>query len=142
LAAAATIKLRTGQLTAKLAKQAAPRMREFTEKHCTIAVPAREHFRRAAELAGEDALKLRAGDALHLAIAESLKAQAILCLDHAMIESAKLLGMQSRRFEFGMAQRHDRRFNPESPPPASSAPHHRHPKPPRSRGRGRSIARR
>jgi hypothetical protein len=92
-AAAAAIKLRTGQATAKLAKQAAARMREFTEKHCTIAVPGREHFRRAAELAGDDALKLRAGAALHLAIAESLKAQAILCLDHAMIESAKLLGM-------------------------------------------------
>jgi predicted nucleic acid-binding protein len=58
-----------------------------------LAVPGREHFRRAAELAGDDALKLRAGDALHLTIAESLKAQAILCLDHAMIESARLLGM-------------------------------------------------
>jgi hypothetical protein len=92
-AAAAAIKLRTGQATAKLAKQAAARMREFTEKHCTIAVPGREQFRRAAELAGDDALKLRAGDALHLAIAESLKTQAIVCLDHAMIESAKLLGM-------------------------------------------------
>jgi len=92
-AAAAAIKLRTGQVTAKLAKQAAARMRKFTEKHCTIAFPGREHFRRAAELAGDDALQLRAGDALHLAIAESLKTRAILCLDHAMIESAGLLGM-------------------------------------------------
>jgi len=38
-------------------------------------------------------LKLRAGDALHLAIAESLSAQGILCLDDAMIEGAKSLGM-------------------------------------------------
>jgi predicted nucleic acid-binding protein len=38
-------------------------------------------------------LKLRAGDALHLAIAESLNTQGILCLDQAMIESAKSLGM-------------------------------------------------
>jgi predicted nucleic acid-binding protein len=86
-AAAVAIKLRTGQVAARLAKQATPRMREFAEKHCTIAVPGREHFRRAADLAGEDALKLSAGDALHLAIAESVNAQAILCLDHAMIES-------------------------------------------------------
>jgi uncharacterized protein len=92
-ASAAAIKLRTGQATAKLAKQATARMHEFTEKHCTIAVPERENFRRAAELAGNDTLKLRAGDALHLAIAESLNTQVILCLDDAMIESAKLLGM-------------------------------------------------
>jgi hypothetical protein len=58
-----------------------------------VAVPGRDEFRRAAELAGDDALKLRAGDALHLAIAESLSAQGILCLDDAMIESAKSLGM-------------------------------------------------
>jgi uncharacterized protein len=96
-ASAAAIKLRTGQATAKLAKLATARMHEFTEKHCTIAVPGREDFRRAAELAGDDALKLRAGDALHLAIAESLNTQVILCLDHAIIESAKLLGMTVAR---------------------------------------------
>jgi len=59
----------------------------------TIRLPYREEFRRAAELAGDDALKLRAGDALHLAIAGSLNAQGILCLDEAMIESAKALGV-------------------------------------------------
>lgn len=96
-ASAAAIKLRTGQATAKLAKQSTARMREFSEEHCTIAVPGRENFRRAAELAGDNALKLRAGDALHLAIAESLNTQVILCLDHAMIESAKLLGMAVAR---------------------------------------------
>jgi hypothetical protein len=96
-ASAAAIKLRTGQATASLVKQAAARMREFTRRHCTIAVPGREHFRRAAELAGDVALKLRAGDALHLAIAESLNTQAILCLDQAMIESAKSLGLTVAR---------------------------------------------
>ena len=58
-----------------------------------MAVPAREEFRRAAELAGNGTLKLRAGDALHLAIAASLGAQGILCFDDVMIESAKALGM-------------------------------------------------
>jgi len=38
-------------------------------------------------------LKLRAGDALHLAIAESLNTHGLLCLDQAMIKSAKALGM-------------------------------------------------
>ncbi len=91
------IKLRTGQVNAKLVKQATARMHEFAQKHCTIAVPVRENFRRAAELASDDAMKLRAGDALHLAIAESLNTRVILCLDHAMNESAKSLGMTVAR---------------------------------------------
>lgn len=92
-ASAAAIKQRTGQATANLAKRATARMYEFAQRHCTVAVPRRENFRRAAELAGNGALKLRAGDALHLAIAESLNTQGLLCLDQAMIESAKSLGM-------------------------------------------------
>ena len=92
-ASAAAIKVRTGQVAANLAKQATARVREFAQKHCTVASPGRNEFRRAAELAGDAALKLRAGDALHLAIAASLNAQGILCLDDAMIESAKALGM-------------------------------------------------
>jgi hypothetical protein len=59
-----------------------------------VAIPGREEFRRAAEWVGDGALKLRAGDALHLAIAASLNAQGIFCLDEAMIESAKSLGMK------------------------------------------------
>ena len=93
-AAAAAIKVRTGQAAANLAKQATARVHEFAQKHCANAVPGREEFRRAAELAGDDTLKLRAGDALHLAIAASLNAQGILCLDDTMIESAKSLGMK------------------------------------------------
>ena len=92
-ASAAAIKVRTGEAAANLAKQATGRVREFADKHCTVAVPGREEFRRAAELAGDDVLKLRAGDALHLAIAGSLNARGILSLDEAMIESAKALGI-------------------------------------------------
>ena len=93
-ASAAAIKVRTGQAAANLAKQAGLRVREFARKHCTVAVPGREEFRRAAELAGEGTLNLRAGDALHLAIAASVNAQGILCLDEAMIKSAKAIGMK------------------------------------------------
>jgi hypothetical protein len=92
-ASAAAIKVRTGQVAPNLAKQSTARVYEFAQKHCTVAVPGREEFRRAAEMAGDDSLKLRAGDALHLAIAVSLSAQGILCLDDAMIASAKSLGM-------------------------------------------------
>ena len=92
-ASAAAIKVRTGQTAANLAKQANARVREFAQQHCTVAVPSRAEFRRAAELAGDGALKLRAGDALHLAIAANLNVKGILCLDDAMTNSARLLGM-------------------------------------------------
>jgi uncharacterized protein len=92
-ASAAAIKVRTGQAAASLAKQATARAHQFAQKHCTVVVPGREEFRRAAELAGDASLKLRAGDALHLAIAASLSARGILCLDDAMIESARSLGI-------------------------------------------------
>jgi predicted nucleic acid-binding protein len=92
-ASAAAIKVRTGQAVANLVKQATTRIHEFAHKHCMVAVPGREEFRRAAKLTGDDTLNLRAGDALHLAIAVRLSAQGILCLDDAMIESAKSLGM-------------------------------------------------
>ena len=92
-ASAAAIKVRTGETAANLAKQANARVREFARQHCTVAVPGRAEFRRAAELAGDGTLKLRAGDALHLAIAARLSVQGILCLDVAMVESAKSLGM-------------------------------------------------
>lgn len=92
-ASAAAMKVRMGQAPASLGKQAIARVHEFAQKHCAMAIPAREEFRRAAKLAADDALKLRAGDALHLAIAGAMKAELILCLDEAMIESAKSLGM-------------------------------------------------
>jgi predicted nucleic acid-binding protein len=90
---AAAIKARTGEITPALAKQARIRFLEFAENHCSIAVPERAEFRRAAMLAGDLNRKLRAGDALHLAIAEARKAGGILCLDETMAASAKTMGM-------------------------------------------------
>jgi predicted nucleic acid-binding protein len=58
-----------------------------------VATPGRESFQRAAELASESGLNLRAGDALHLAIAASLNATAVVSLDEEMIAAAKVLGM-------------------------------------------------
>jgi len=92
-ASAAAIKVRTGEITAAFAKQARTRFLDFAQKHCSIAVPGRAEFRRGAELAGDAARKLRAGDALHLAIAEATKVEGILCLDEAMSSSAKAIGL-------------------------------------------------
>lgn len=90
---AAAIKVRTGEIALALAKQARTRFLDFAEDHCLIAVPQRREFRRAAQLAGDVSLKLRAGDALHLAIAEASKAEGILCLDETMAAGAKTIGL-------------------------------------------------
>lgn len=90
---AAAIKVRTGEIAAAMAKQARARFLAFAQDHCSIAVPQRAEFRRAAELAGDTNLKLRAGDALHLAIAEASKVQGILCLDETMSAGAKKMGL-------------------------------------------------
>jgi len=93
-ASASSIKLRTGQTTRNFTRQAASRLKTFVRNHCTVAVPGRETFQRAAELAADPRLKLRAGDALHLAIAASLNVRGLVCLDEAMITSAKALGLK------------------------------------------------
>jgi len=90
---AAAIKVRTGGIAAATAKQARGRFLAFAQDHCSIAVPQRAEFRRAAELAGDANLKLRAGDALHLAIAEASKVQGILCLDETMGAGANAIGL-------------------------------------------------
>lgn len=90
---AAAIKVRTGEIASAMAKQARARFLEFAQEHCSIAVPQRAEFRRAAELAGDTNLKLRAGDVLHLAIAEAGKVQGILCLDETMSAGAKAIGL-------------------------------------------------
>jgi uncharacterized protein len=90
---AAAIKVRTGEIALTLAKQARTRFLDFAENHCSIAVPQRAEFRRAAELAGNASLNLRAGDALHLALAEASKAEGILCLDDTMAAGAKAIGL-------------------------------------------------
>jgi predicted nucleic acid-binding protein len=90
---AAALKVRTKQVEGAVVKTATARAHEFARSYCTVALPGQDQYRRAAELGGDPALKLRAGDALHLAIAGGLSVRAVLCLDEDMIESAEKLGM-------------------------------------------------
>lgn len=92
-ASAATIKLRRGEITASVLKQVGNRVQKFAEEACILVTPGRDEFRRARELVLDATPKLRAGDALHLAIAESVGAQAMLSLDDAFNDSARLVGM-------------------------------------------------
>jgi predicted nucleic acid-binding protein len=90
-ASAAATKVRTREITATFSKQVAQRLQEFADESCIVVMPGRDEFRRASELVLDSNLKLRAGDALHLAIAESLGVQRFLSLDDALNDSARLL---------------------------------------------------
>lgn len=92
VASALSLKLRTAALTLD---QRAAALAAWNRLHVaslqTLAVtPA--HFEAAAHFAGQHQLGLRAGDALHLAIAASTGFR-IVTLDRAMAEAAPLLGI-------------------------------------------------
>ena len=93
-ASAASMKVRGGSVTAKGARDAIDQAQAFVRAHCTVATPRQEEFQRATELAGDSSAGLRAGDALHLAIAEGLNVETILCFDDAMAQGARSLGMR------------------------------------------------
>ena len=97
-AAATSIKIRTGQISASQAKKAAAELESFVRGQCQIAVPDRGTFVQAAELASQPGLQLRAGDALHLAIARQLNASKLACIDNAMVASARSLGVEVLTF--------------------------------------------
>lgn len=92
VASALALKLRTGELT--LAKRA-DAIASFTDlarsSLPTLAVTG-EHFEMAAAFAGQHELALRAGDALHLAIARSA-GQSLATLDKWMADAALQLGI-------------------------------------------------
>ena len=92
-ASAASMKVRSRSVTAKLASDAIEQAHSFVRAYCTLATPRQEEFHRASELAGDSSKGLRAGDALHLAIAEGMNAQMILCFDDALAKGARTLGM-------------------------------------------------
>jgi predicted nucleic acid-binding protein len=89
---AVALKYRTGQISAELREGAERLFRQYVEENFEIVSIQRSDFRRAAELASQQALKLRAGDALHLAKAEALGFQ-ICTLDIRLFEAAKAVGV-------------------------------------------------
>ena len=92
ISSALAIKLRTGQieLTNRAAALAAFN-RLITESFTVLAITGR-HFRTAAKFADQQALRLRAGDALHLAIASDHGAT-VHTLDRRLAEASPVLGV-------------------------------------------------
>lgn len=91
-ASALSIKERSGQLSAPDARAARRNFDAFC-KGVRVAPVSRGAFQRAALLAAQPGLGLRAGDALHLAIAQEVAARAIATLDRRMGQAAEQLGL-------------------------------------------------
>jgi hypothetical protein len=92
---ALSIKQRTGQMTAKQATQAWKQFEAQCDGDLRLVQVNGDAFRHAAELARDSDSGLRAGDALHLAVAAQLKLSSLFTLDTVMRTSAERLGMKS-----------------------------------------------
>lgn len=91
--AALSIKLRTGQLQAHHRADALAMFTRLAAESLVVAPISSGHFRIAARFADQYALGLRAGDALHLAIA--VDQGATLCtLDRRLAEAGQALGLK------------------------------------------------
>lgn len=93
-ASALGIKQRTGQLDAVQAQSAWQRFLRLTAHDLALLSVAAPNFERAAGLALDAAMGLRAGDALHLASAEQAGAKTIATLDAVLGRNAQRLKMR------------------------------------------------
>ncbi len=85
--------VRMGGLDAAAARAAGSRFETMVEESFAVLLPNRGDFDRARDWLGHFAASLRAGDALHLAIARNRGADAIYSLDKLLIKAGKNLGL-------------------------------------------------
>jgi predicted nucleic acid-binding protein len=86
-------KVRTGELDAEGAVRADARFEDMMGELFAVILPAADDFGLAKHYLGRLETGLRAGDALHLAIARNRGAEAIYSLDKVMIKAGKMLGL-------------------------------------------------
>ena len=85
--------VRMGGLDAGTAREAGARFEEMIHESFVVLLPNLDDFDRAKEWLGHFETGLRAGDALHLAIAGNRSAEAVYSLDKQMIAAGKTLGL-------------------------------------------------
>ncbi|MCX7173070.1 MAG: type II toxin-antitoxin system VapC family toxin [Proteobacteria bacterium] len=90
---AISIKVRSGELSEANAKAVRKEFDRLTVSGLRIVPVSRSAFRDAADLAKQHTQRLRAGDALHLAVARDIGAQSVATLDGVMSANAKRLRM-------------------------------------------------
>ena len=94
---AMAIRLRTGQITLQQRAAALSMFQELVAESFTVLPITSAKFRAAARLVDQYALGLRAGDALHLAIASEHGAT-VHTLDRRLSEAGPVLGVPTKLF--------------------------------------------
>ena len=92
--AALSVKVRTGDIDSHFRSATLARFNRLTFTALEIVPVAREHFRTAARFADHYALGLRAGDALHLAVAADRNAT-LVTLDRRLVAAASGLSFSA-----------------------------------------------
>ncbi len=92
-ASAMGIKVRDKGLKPAQAQTACALMQKLSADSLCVFTPTRSAFDRAAEYLAQHALGLRAGDALHLAIAQHENLACLYTLDRRLIEAARRLNL-------------------------------------------------
>ncbi|MGH8541358.1 MAG: type II toxin-antitoxin system VapC family toxin [Stenotrophobium sp.] len=93
-ASAMGIKVREKELKPDQARTACALMDKLATGSFKVLTPARGDYSKAAERLGQHALGLRAGDALHLAIAENEGVACFYTLDRRLIEAGRKLKLK------------------------------------------------
>lgn len=97
-ASALSIKERSGLLGAKDARAAWRGFEAFCESGLRLIAVSRQAFKEGARLARQQSHGLRAGDALHLAVALEVGAKAMATLDATLAANARRLKMRTVKF--------------------------------------------
>jgi predicted nucleic acid-binding protein len=95
LSSAMAIKLRTGQITLEQRAAALAMFNRLVSESFTVLSVSALHFRTAAKFADQHTLSLRAGDALHLAVASDQGAT-VYTLDQRLAEAGPKLGVATQ----------------------------------------------
>jgi hypothetical protein len=85
--------VRMGGLDGQAAHAADAQFESIVAESFVVLLPDADDFDLARKLLGNRASGLRAGDALHLAIAKNRRAAAIYSLDKTLLKAGKLLGL-------------------------------------------------
>jgi predicted nucleic acid-binding protein len=90
------IKVRTGQLDADIARESVQAFRQLADESLTVLVPEKADFRRSGQYLERFDLGLRAGDALHLAVAANHGAKVMYSLDRKLVEISRALKIRAQ----------------------------------------------
>ena len=85
--------VRMEELSVEAAREADARFEAMFDESFAVLLPNGDDFNLAKEYLGRFETRLRAGDALHLAIARNRGAEAIYSLDKMLLKAGKILGV-------------------------------------------------